>query len=182
MAAVRLPPARERQRPNGDGFAPRPMIRIKRGRLRKGGAGGKTQAGETAAPRLPAAPNISPHREAGAGSTARPQPRRCRASAASRWRGAWARPIPRERKRAATPGNYRSAPFSDCGTTSGPILFRLMSTGRQSVSVTRDTGISTIHKGVIIPHPTIRENREGASLSQLPPPVRMHNTSIDIAG
>ena len=42
---------------NGDGFAPRPMIRIRRGRLRKGGAGGKTKAGETAASRLPAAPS-----------------------------------------------------------------------------------------------------------------------------
>ena len=69
MAAVRLPPVRERKRPNGDGFAPRPMIRTRKGRLPeaacgrrrgrsptgegpgKGGAGGKTQAGETAAPR-----------------------------------------------------------------------------------------------------------------------------------
>ena len=32
------------------------MIRTRKGRLRKGGAGGKTKAGETAAPRLPAAP------------------------------------------------------------------------------------------------------------------------------
>ena len=77
MAAVRLPPVRERKRPNGDGFSPRPMIRIKRGRLPeaacgrrrgrsptgggpgKGGAGGKTKAGETAVARLPAAPRIT---------------------------------------------------------------------------------------------------------------------------
>ncbi len=37
------------------------MIRMKRGRLGKGGAGGKTKAGETAAARLPAAPNNQPH-------------------------------------------------------------------------------------------------------------------------
>ena len=42
------------------GFPPRPMIRTRKGRLRKGGAGGKTKAGETAAPRLPAAPKPAP--------------------------------------------------------------------------------------------------------------------------
>ena len=41
------------------------MIRIKRGRLRKGGAGGKTKAGETAAPRLPAAPKPAPRSGSG---------------------------------------------------------------------------------------------------------------------
>jgi len=103
MAAVRLPPARERKRPNGDGFAPRPMIRIKRGRLRKGGAGGKTQAGETAAARLPAAPiktrtaqreRLQRRARSPAGDVTTRPPRR---------RGSWARPIPRERSERKNP-------------------------------------------------------------------------------
>ena len=40
----------------GMGLPPRAMIRNEKGAPPKGGPGGKTQAGETAAPRLPAAP------------------------------------------------------------------------------------------------------------------------------
>ena len=45
MAAVRLPPVRERKRPNGDGFAPRPMIRTRKGAPPKGGSRGENQGG-----------------------------------------------------------------------------------------------------------------------------------------
>ena len=91
MAAVRLPPARERKRPNGDGFAPRPMIRIKKGAPPKGGCRGENPGGGNRSPPPPRRAQ-NPHRAAGADSTARPQPRRRRDSASSRWRGAWARP------------------------------------------------------------------------------------------
>ena len=114
MAAVRLPPVRERKRPNGDGFAPRPMIRMKRGRLPeaargrrrgrsptgegpgKGGAGGKTKAGETAASRLPAAPKPAPRKRERLQRRAR-SPAGAVTTRPPRWRGPWARPIPRER-------------------------------------------------------------------------------------
>jgi len=47
MAAVRLPPVRERKRPNGDGFAPRPMIRTRKGGASERGApGGKPRRGK----------------------------------------------------------------------------------------------------------------------------------------
>ena len=72
MAAVRLPPASERTRTSGDGFARRAMIRMKRGGLGKGGPGGKTQAGETAAPRLPAAPSKSVAPRSGSGHSGAP--------------------------------------------------------------------------------------------------------------
>ena len=49
------------------------MIRIKRGRLRKGGAGGKTQAGETAAPRLSAAHKEKPAPRSGSGYNGAPE-------------------------------------------------------------------------------------------------------------
>ena len=97
MAAVRLPPVRERQRPNGDGFAPRPMIRMKRGRLRKGGTGGKTKAGETAAPRLPAAPKPAPRSGSGYSGAPFSPAGDVTGGACEAWRGPWARPIPRER-------------------------------------------------------------------------------------
>ena len=42
------------------GFPPADDPHSERGRLRKGGAGGKTKAGETAAARLPAAPKETP--------------------------------------------------------------------------------------------------------------------------
>ena len=114
MAAVRLPPARERKRPNGDGFAPRPMIRTRKGRLRKGGAGGKTQAGETAAPRLPATPSKTHGPRVPQGSGTRdngaPSPRRRRDSAAPRWHGAWARLIPRKRSERIARPTYAKRP------------------------------------------------------------------------
>ena len=50
------------------------MIRTRKGRLRKGGAGGKTKAGETAATRLPAAPKPAPRSGSGYnGAPATPQ-------------------------------------------------------------------------------------------------------------
>ena len=77
MAAVRLPPARERKRPNGDGFAPRPMIRAEKGAPPKGGRRGENQGGGNRSPPSPRRAQ-NPHRAAGAGTTARPQPRRRR--------------------------------------------------------------------------------------------------------
>ena len=53
MAAVRLPPARERKRPNGDGFAPRPMIRKGKGAPPKGGRRGENQGGGNRSPPPP---------------------------------------------------------------------------------------------------------------------------------
>ena len=54
MAAVRLPPVRERKRPNGDGFSPRPMIRTRKGGASERGApGGKPRRGK---PQPPASP------------------------------------------------------------------------------------------------------------------------------
>ena len=123
MAAVRLPPARERKRPNGDGFAPRPMIRTRRGRLRKGGAGGKTKAGETAAPRLPAAPKTrTAQRERGQ--------RRVRSPAGdvtpsesevARRLGA---PISRERSERSIRPTYKTRPFREVSRKSSRPLAR----------------------------------------------------------
>ena len=53
MAAVRLPPVRERKRPNGDGFSSRPMIRTRKGGASERGApGGKPRRGKPR-PRTP---------------------------------------------------------------------------------------------------------------------------------
>ena len=53
MAAVRLPPASERKRANGDGFAPRPMIRIVKGAPPKGGRRGENPGGGNRSPPPP---------------------------------------------------------------------------------------------------------------------------------
>ena len=86
MAAVRLPPVRERKRPNGDGFSPRPMIRKRKGATPKGGRWGK----ETAATRLPTAPRKShvPRVPQGSGP------------------GNNDTPYPRERSEQNTPGSF----------------------------------------------------------------------------
>ena len=79
---------------------PRPMIRFGRGRLGMG-APGENQGGGNRSPPPPRRAKIKPtgrasRREAARGTTARPQPRRERDNASSRWRGPWARLNPRE--------------------------------------------------------------------------------------
>ena len=76
------------------GFPPADDPHYSKGAPRKGGAGGKPRRGKPQPPASP--PRQKPHRAAGAATTARPQPRRERDNASSRWRGLWARPIPRE--------------------------------------------------------------------------------------
>ena len=93
------------------------MIRIKRGRLRKGGAGGKTKAGETAAPRLPAAPNPAPRSGSGYnGAPAAPQETCRRVLALARLLGA---PLSRERSERIVRPTYMKRPpregFHHCG-------------------------------------------------------------------
>lgn len=110
MAAVRLPPVRERKRPNGDGFSPRPMIRKKKGAPPKGGRRGENPGGGNRSPTPPRRANHNPHRAAGAATTARPQPRRRRDNALSRWRGSWARLHPRERSERIARPTYAKRP------------------------------------------------------------------------
>ncbi len=78
-------------------FPPADDPHSERGRLRKGGAGGKTKAGETAAPRLPAAPKPAPRKRERLQRRARSPAGDVTGGACEAWRGPWARPIPRER-------------------------------------------------------------------------------------
>ena len=76
-------------------FPPADDPHSKRGASERG-CRGKTKAGETAAPPPPRRAKIKPtgrasRREAARGTTARPQPRRERDNASSRWRGPWVR-------------------------------------------------------------------------------------------
>ena len=118
------------------GFPPADEPHSKRGASERGAPGGKPRRGKPQPPASP--PRLKPtgrasRREAARGTTARPQPRKERDNASSRWRGPWARLIPPRAQRAdrktylhdaTSPGKFprdRGNPFgeTDYGTDAG---------------------------------------------------------------